>query len=59
MELKTKPELMHLCSHLNGEPKQPKQSLNSQDSLERLNAMAISQLQVLIKSKQIGQLENK
>jgi len=36
-----------------------KQSLSPQQRLERLNAMAISQLQVLIKSKQIGQLEKK
>lgn len=34
-----------------------KQSLSPQERLERLNAMAISQLQVLIKSKQIGQLK--
>jgi len=36
-----------------------KQSLSPQARLERLNAMAISQLKVLIKSKQLGQLENK
>ena len=36
-----------------------KQSLSPQERLEKLNAMAIGQLQVLLKSKQIGQLENK